>query len=208
MEAIRKRTWLFKNLANIITGIGFVFLIFLLVTICVSPRNLFLIAVLTAIIGITDFFDGKVARRLQIISNFGRAFDRLRDKLFIGSALIFLAWIYPDGAILPPATAMATEVLTLANLLTEATLLTLWFVSVLKGFDSGSQNAGKIKMFCQFTAVIVWLVSLAADHYYEYTLFQKTIYFVDFALALSIFFGAQSVNGYCRRYFSQKSSPW
>ena len=40
---------------------------------------------------ITDYFDGKLARQRQQISDFGRMLDPIADKLLVGAALMLLA---------------------------------------------------------------------------------------------------------------------
>jgi len=40
---------------------------------------------------ITDYYDGKLARERQQISNFGRMLDPIADKLLVGAALMLLA---------------------------------------------------------------------------------------------------------------------
>jgi CDP-diacylglycerol--glycerol-3-phosphate 3-phosphatidyltransferase len=39
---------------------------------------------------ITDYFDGMLARRMNVISNFGKIMDPLADKLLVSAALIML----------------------------------------------------------------------------------------------------------------------
>ncbi|MGC8602410.1 MAG: CDP-alcohol phosphatidyltransferase family protein, partial [Desulfomonilaceae bacterium] len=59
-----------------------------------------LAAILFFIASLTDFFDGFIARRLQVESSFGRFLDPIADKVLVTSALIMLialhrvdAWI-------------------------------------------------------------------------------------------------------------------
>jgi cardiolipin synthase len=47
--------------------------------------------VLFAAAAITDYFDGKIARRRRMISNFGRMLDPIADKLLVGATLMLLA---------------------------------------------------------------------------------------------------------------------
>jgi len=48
--------------------------------------------ILFAIAGITDYFDGYLARHWNQLSRFGRVLDPIADKLLVGSILVMLAW--------------------------------------------------------------------------------------------------------------------
>ena len=62
----------------------------------------FLVAfVLYCLMGITDYFDGYLARRLGQISPFGRFLDPVADKLLVVAAIVMLIWV--DRAPLIPA---------------------------------------------------------------------------------------------------------
>ena len=73
-----------KNLANYITSIRLVGAICLLFTETLS-KPFFIIYVIS---GITDALDGFVARKLNIVSDFGRKLDSVSDLLFSGIMLI------------------------------------------------------------------------------------------------------------------------
>lgn len=62
---------------------------------------------------ITDYFDGKIARERQLISDFGRMLDPIADKLLVGAALMLLAGLErlsPLG-LLPAIVIMLREIL-------------------------------------------------------------------------------------------------
>ncbi|MCO0832276.1 CDP-diacylglycerol--glycerol-3-phosphate 3-phosphatidyltransferase [Fructobacillus sp. W13] len=52
--------------------------------------NWVLAALVFAIACITDFLDGQIARRQKLVTNFGKFFDPLADKLLVMTALIYL----------------------------------------------------------------------------------------------------------------------
>lgn len=50
-----------------------------------------ILAILFVVGSATDAIDGKIARKYNLITDFGKFFDPLADKLLVNSALIFLA---------------------------------------------------------------------------------------------------------------------
>lgn len=46
--------------------------------------------VLFTLAGVTDFFDGMLARRMGVVSKFGRFLDPVADKLMVGTAIVML----------------------------------------------------------------------------------------------------------------------
>jgi len=47
-------------------------------------------AVIFAIASVTDFFDGYLARKFNIVSSFGKMFDPIADKVLIGCVVVML----------------------------------------------------------------------------------------------------------------------
>jgi cardiolipin synthase len=62
---------------------------------------------------ITDYFDGKIARDRQAVSDFGRMLDPIADKLLVGAALMLLAGFDRLGAfgLLPAIVILLREIL-------------------------------------------------------------------------------------------------
>jgi CDP-diacylglycerol--glycerol-3-phosphate 3-phosphatidyltransferase len=51
--------------------------------------------IIFVVCAISDWLDGKIARKYNIISNFGKIWDPLADKFIVLAALLVLTWIAP-----------------------------------------------------------------------------------------------------------------
>lgn len=80
------------NLANKLTTFRVlcipIFVIFMLIE--SIPYNYYLAALVFIIASITDLFDGKIARKYHLVTNFGKFMDPLADKMLVSAALICL----------------------------------------------------------------------------------------------------------------------
>ncbi|MEY2558573.1 MAG: CDP-diacylglycerol---glycerol-3-phosphate 3-phosphatidyltransferase [Verrucomicrobiota bacterium] len=101
--------------------------------------------------GITDFFDGEVARRYGSVTNFGKLMDPLVDKIMMAAAFISLV---PLGAI--PAWA-ATTVVARDFLITGLRLM-----ASARGQILPAERLGKHKTSWQIITVVFFLVLLSA----------------------------------------------
>ena len=82
------------NIPNILT-IGRIWVIPLIVLTLFYSDSLLMSWVsvfLFALAGITDFFDGYLARHLNQGSSFGRVLDPIADKLLVGAVIVMLAY--------------------------------------------------------------------------------------------------------------------
>ena len=63
--------------------------------------------------GITDYFDGKIARDRGVTSSFGRMLDPIADKLLVGAALMLLAGLgrLSAAALYPAIVIMLREIM-------------------------------------------------------------------------------------------------
>ncbi len=98
---------------------------------------------------VTDYFDGKIARSQNLVTNFGKIMDPLADKILVYSALclfieseIIKAWML---------------ILILAREFIVAGMRT---VAASEGTVLAAGMSGKIKTFLQMVAVIVYLFAL------------------------------------------------
>ncbi len=78
------------NLPNKLTLMRVVLIpIFLLVLFLMQePYNRYIATVIFVVASITDFLDGHIARKYNMVSNFGKFMDPLADKLLVMAALV------------------------------------------------------------------------------------------------------------------------
>ncbi|MEO5755010.1 MAG: CDP-diacylglycerol--glycerol-3-phosphate 3-phosphatidyltransferase [Chthoniobacterales bacterium] len=107
--------------------------------------------VLFALAGISDYFDGEIARRYGIVTKFGKLMDPLVDKVMMAAAFICLV---PLGAV--PAW-VATIVVARDFLITGLRLL-----ASSEGEILPAEKLGKHKTSWQISTVVFFLLLLAA----------------------------------------------
>ena len=87
---------------------------------------------------ITDYFDGAIARKRNLVTNFGKLFDPLADKILIAAAFIVLvengmlpAWIaIVIQGIASAVLALLSPFNELADMVSISTLFAFWVVAL------------------------------------------------------------------------------
>ncbi len=79
-----------KHIPNILTMLRVIIIPFFIYYF--TQNELMLAFTLFIIASVTDYFDGYLARKFQVISNFGKIMDPLADKLLVLSALALLTF--------------------------------------------------------------------------------------------------------------------
>lgn len=102
------------NLPNILT-LSRIFIIPMVVTTFFfdSPTMRWTACALFTLAGITDFFDGYIARRAKLVSPLGRFLDPIADKLLVASVLLMLVAFHrlTPSSYLPALVILLREIL-------------------------------------------------------------------------------------------------
>jgi CDP-diacylglycerol--glycerol-3-phosphate 3-phosphatidyltransferase len=144
------------NLPNALT-LSRIFIVPLLVVVLLTPlsENLgvprYLLGVLIFVAAaLTDYFDGKIARRRQQVSRLGKLLDPIADKLLISAALISLVENH-----LAPAWAVVIIVGR------EFAVTGLRSIAATEGVVISASPMGKFKMVAQVVTVGLLILSLS-----------------------------------------------
>lgn len=118
------------------------------------PYHFALSSAVFALACVTDFLDGHIARKYNLVTNFGKFLDPIADKILVSTALIVM--LVPVGGVtLLPFYASIAVALILAR---ELMISGFRMVSASRGLVLPADMSGKIKTVFQDLAIIVLLV--------------------------------------------------
>ncbi|MBQ9513400.1 MAG: CDP-diacylglycerol--glycerol-3-phosphate 3-phosphatidyltransferase [Clostridia bacterium] len=121
----------------------------------ILPSNFIFSAVIFAIASATDFLDGYIARKYNLVTNLGKFLDPIADKILVSTALIIMLAPIEDGiSILPWYASIAVAIILARELMVSGFRI----IASSKGTVLAADKAGKIKTFCQDIAILVLLV--------------------------------------------------
>ena len=104
------------------------------------------LASLFFVIGITDFLDGYLARKLNQQSKFGEFLDPVADKLSVSIALILIVSVHPGALVAIPAAIIIGRELTISA-------LREWMSSIGANIEVKVSYIGKVKTAGQLWAI-------------------------------------------------------
>ena len=123
----------------------------------------FLAAIVFVIASITDYFDGKIARKYNLISNFGKLMDPLADKMLVVTALLLLT-----------ESREVHFLCTLIVVLRELTISSIRLIALEKNVVIAASIWGKLKTSTQMIALVMILFNLHT--------INKPLYFITFTV--------------------------
>ena len=118
---------------------------------CIVPTIVY------ALTGFTDMLDGKIARKYNLVTDFGKFIDPLADKfMVIGSAIAILVWMMLNGE---TTQALVFVWVVLVILLRELGVTSLRLVVAGKsGIVVAASMLGKIKTVSQMAGTVIILI--------------------------------------------------
>lgn len=148
------------NLPNKLTILRIVMIPIFVVCFYVTaiPVNFVISAVIFALAAATDFLDGYIARKYNLVTDFGKFLDPIADKVLVSTALIVLLGVLPWYSAIMVALIMARELIVSGFRLVAAG----------KGLVIAADKSGKIKTFFTDITIVVILLSIQIGVYWLY----------------------------------------
>ena len=136
------------NLPNKLTLLRICLIPVFVILMLSQVSNFFLISCIIFIIAsITDFLDGKIARKYNLVTDFGKFMDPLADKLLVLSALICMIEYY-----------LVAGWMVIIIVARELTVSILRAIAADNGKVIAASGGGKIKTTSQMIAIILLLI--------------------------------------------------
>ena len=127
---------------------------------CIVPTIVYILT------GLTDMLDGKIARKYNLVTDFGKFIDPLADKcMVIGSAIAILVWMMLNGQ---TTLALVFVWVVLVILLRELGVTSLRLVVAGKsGLVVAASMLGKIKTISQMAGTVIILMEPLIPYFCE-----------------------------------------
>lgn len=126
------------------------------------------------IASITDYFDGVIARKYNLITNFGKLMDPLADKILVVSALMLLSDI-----------KLFSVVFVIIVVIREISISAIRLVALEQGTVVAASKLGKYKTATQMIAVVLFLANVQTINLIFYFLVYFVFYLSEFFVIIS-----------------------
>ena len=175
------------NIANILTFLRLISPFFFIM-ICLlfekkDTESLY-IFILFVIMSITDYFDGIIARKYNMLSLFGKIFDPISDKILVSCALLYIL-SFDTNTLYPSMIIIFREFL----------------VSGIREYSISKKQThvnvtsiSKIKTFLQFFSIGALLINDLLYSYYNIEIYNIALYGLWVAAILTLYTGFKYTN--------------
>lgn len=133
------------NLPNKLTVLRIAIVPLMIATLLIGfPHHYLVSGLLFGIAALTDFFDGRIARKRNLITDFGKFADPLADKILVISALVCFAEL-----------SITSSVVAIVILFREFAVTSIRLVAASSGKVVAANMWGKAKTVSQIIAIAV-----------------------------------------------------
>ncbi len=150
------------------------------------PYNFLISAVIFALASFTDFLDGYIARKYNLVSDFGKFLDPIADKVLVSTALIIML-VPPTGYVIIPWYSAILVSLILAR---ELIISGFRLVASNKGLVISADKSGKLKTF--FTDLTILFI-LAVANFMTPTLYVIGTVLLIISTILTVYSGIECI---------------
>ncbi len=146
---IMREGTIFLNLPNLITTLRILLIpVFLIFFMTPSPIRSLWAALIFILASATDLLDGYVARKMKLVTRFGKLLDPIADKLLVISAVILLVAFHRVPAIL--------AILLIGR---EMAITGLRVIATDQGILIPAERLGKFKTFLQIVSITMLILN-------------------------------------------------
>ena len=136
-----------------------------------------MVTILFILASLTDFLDGYIARKYNMITDFGKLLDAIADKILVNSVLIILA---AQGIIHP--------IIPVVIIIRDSVVNSIKMLAASKGKVVAAIKSGKVKTACLMVGIVLTLFNNLPFELWNIKV-DKVLLFV--ATVLSIVSGVQ-----------------
>ena len=158
------------------------------------PYRFLIAAAIYGVASVTDLLDGRIARKRNIVTDFGKLLDPLADKVFVSTALFCIICLTEN-----PTWRMLLTIATIIIVAREFLVTSLRLLVASKGVVIPAAYIGKIKTTLQMIAIIFILIEMQFEGWLTETFaFAHWIGYILLAAAVvtTIISGVQYVVAY------------
>ena len=155
------------NTPNKLTGLRFILVPFFLAAAYYEKQQSVMIisTIIFAVASFTDFLDGYLARKHNLVTDFGKFMDPLADKVLVAAALLFLI-----------QAGRVEAWLVIIIITREYAISIIRAIAATNGKVIAASGGGKIKTVTQMFAIIMLLLSMPFGDIMMYVCVALTLY--------------------------------
>lgn len=154
------------NLANKLTIFRMALVpVFMIIMLSDFRYSMYTAAAIFAVASFTDFLDGYIARKYNMITNFGKLMDPLADKVLVSAALITMVEI-----------GMLSSWIPVIIISREFTISIIRAIAASSGVVIAASQWGKAKTISQIAAILMMLLGVPGGIYVMWLAAILTVY--------------------------------